>query len=277
MYTDCIILSCMKALQSFHTKLIVDAYNLQACFKQIWAVWTLGVHDVLVVEGEINDTNILHKINGLPNSKRVVMILHISEHKQLRQQYMFVEYIDTFFMSQLQSHSQHDLLECEVIFQGFPTKLNALADKQWLENTLSADMIVQLQIYRMLEIGHKLDDLDPCYLPRTFIRKQYVNEEIFMEENVIFAVSGISEDHLLQLIPNDENVKRYDSRKLVEDETCRYYLIKREHEFSALSAAKDNVHWIHKHEKRFLLVENKWRHVTYSKTLRYGRCNIHRC
>ncbi|KAJ9585550.1 hypothetical protein L9F63_002667, partial [Diploptera punctata] len=219
--SQCINLSTLKVLQVFQSSLLVNAKKLLTHLSEMIAVWRLGMYDVLVVKGVITDTNILKELVSVPKPKRLVITDTV--HSQLYKELQFVTFNDTFCLSQLDLASQLHVLEHEVEFQGLPVKLNSLADVSLLKDIVTCDVVIEL--HNSLQIGQRLQDIDPCYLPRKFLRRELVNEEIFRENSIFIAVSGISEDRLAQLIPHGDQILKFDENNYAINNTCRYWII----------------------------------------------------
>ncbi|KAJ9598100.1 hypothetical protein L9F63_026796 [Diploptera punctata] len=240
--TKCMSLSCAKVLQSFQTDLLIEVNTLQNHLKEVLAVLEIGMYDVLVLEGEIKDPNIMQRLASIPNSKSII-IISSSIYTKFYHDYGFVSVMDTFTLSQLDSVSQHEILEHEIIFQGFPVKLNSLVDTFSLESVITADLVVQL--FDKLQIGNKLDDLDLCYIPRTFLKKVYISDKIFSEQHITLAITGESDIRLEELMPSGEKFLRFDKNRFAELKNCKYFIIEDEADFTSLCELKDNIYWIH--------------------------------
>ncbi|KAJ9596606.1 hypothetical protein L9F63_012365, partial [Diploptera punctata] len=98
------------------------------------------------------------------------------------------QFVDTFCLSQLEPDSRQQVLESQVDFQGYT---------------------VVEQLHNTLQIGQKLQELDPCYLHRTFQRRDLLNEMIFKEEGITLAVSGTTKACLATLVPPGEKVEKF--------------------------------------------------------------------
>ncbi|KAJ9591792.1 hypothetical protein L9F63_001609, partial [Diploptera punctata] len=252
--SNCTNLSCMKVLQSLKGCLYVDVCTLQTHLSEVLMVWKFGIYKVIVIEGEIIDENILKKLISALENKSVIVVSK-DEDVQMYQQLNFASFFDSFRLSQLNEASQRELLEQEVIFQGYPAKLNLLVDKDFLENVVTAEIVMKLQ--NSMEIGQKLDDLDPCYIPRTFLRKEFVTNDIFISGNTL-AISGITKNQLKCLISEmtenkvlleyEVNVLEFSKDKL--ETKCNNYIIGGETEFKKF-CEKYRGHWIHKTDEGF--------------------------
>ena len=237
LYTDNGTLSSIKVVQSFGTQLLVDVNTLTERTREVLVVWRFGKWDMLVIEGATEDTNILSRITNMPDHKHIVVI---SKHQfpQLYHQFNFSSFTDHFCLSQLESDSQREILEHEALFQGYSVKLNSLVDDSFLQNNVTSDIVFQV------EIGCKLDDLNPCYIPRTFLRKVFVSKEIFKEKNLAFALTGKSADRMKEILPEGDRIQEFYSNTTVADRSYRFFLIEEEDRFTALCEIKENIHWI---------------------------------
>ncbi|KAJ9597347.1 hypothetical protein L9F63_011787 [Diploptera punctata] len=181
--SNCIKMSVIKVMQSFDSNtLLIDVSTIQECVSKVLAVWKYGKCDILVVEGG-DISGLEDKLSTLSDSKCLVVISDIHKAEQ--------QFVDTFCLSQLEPDSQQQVLECQVDFQGYIVRLNSLADESFLQTELSAEVVEQL--HNTLQVGHKLQELDPCYLHRTFQRRDLLNYGIFKEKGITLAVSGATE------------------------------------------------------------------------------------
>ncbi|KAJ9587583.1 hypothetical protein L9F63_018965, partial [Diploptera punctata] len=243
--SSCTNLSVVKVLQAFvNNTLLVDVRTLKESMNEVVTVWRLGKCDVLVVKGCTTDvTALVDKFSSLPETKCLVVIsdTHLAELQ-------FIAVSDTFCFSQLQAVSQLQVLLCQVDFQGYPVSLNSPADESFLQTELSAGVVEHL--HNTLQVGQKLQELDPCYLPRTFQRRDLINKEILKEKTL--AVSGATEAYLATLIPPGEKVEKFIPGSFDKIADCRFWLVESEVEFMALSRTVEvNVHWVEACEDGF--------------------------
>ncbi|KAJ9589832.1 hypothetical protein L9F63_027908 [Diploptera punctata] len=264
MKSNCASLSTDKVLQTFiKNTLLVDANTLKEHVSEVVAVWKLGMCDVLVVKGYTEDIITLEdKLVNLPESKCLIVITDTHQTD-----WEFVTVNDTFCLSQLDSESQRQVLECQVDFQGYTVTLSSLADVPFLQSHLSAEVVVQL--YNKLQVGQELLERNPCYLPRTFVRNELINEYIFKEEHLILAITGASEARLAHVVPPGEQVQRFNPDNFDLSANCRLWLIAGEADFTFLCAMISSIHWVEACEQGF-----RWRavkRVTYQLVINHLR------
>ncbi|KAJ9598836.1 hypothetical protein L9F63_026630, partial [Diploptera punctata] len=266
--SNCIKMSVIKVLQSFDSNtLLIDVSTTQACVSEVLAVWKYGNCDVLVVEcGDISGLE--DKFSSLPETKCLVVI---SDTHQAELQFITVS--DTFCFSQLEPDSRQQVLESQIDFQGYPVSLNSLADESFLQTELSAEVVEQL--HNTLQVGKKLQELDPCYLPRTFQRRDLLNEEIFKEKGITLAVSCATKACFATLVPPGEKVEKFIPGSFNKNAGCRFWLVEAEAEFMALSRTVEvNVHWVEACKDGFRWKLSKGDMICVTKHWQKGSCNI---
>ncbi|KAJ9590825.1 hypothetical protein L9F63_016156 [Diploptera punctata] len=207
--------------------------------------------DVLVVKGwNRHVITLVDKLSSLPKSKCLVVI---SDTDQTEQQFVTVS--DNFCFSELEAESQRQFLERQVDFQGYPVSLNSMAEISFLQTQLSADVVEQLN-YK-LQVGQKLQELDPWYMHRTFLRNDIVSVEIFVEGHITLAIAGAHEYRLDELVPPDAEITKFNHDSFKAHIDCRFWFVEEEAEFTALCAVKDNVHWVEACEEGYRLLKSK--------------------
>ncbi|KAJ9601260.1 hypothetical protein L9F63_000555 [Diploptera punctata] len=152
-------------------------------------------------------------------------------------------------------HKVTKILECELDFQGYSVCLNSLADISHLQTQLSADVLMQLQ--HTQQVGHKMQELDPCYMQRTFIRYDIVREDMFGKECMTLAIAGVTQNRLSKLLPSDEQVEIFNYDTFMAKQECRYWLVETETEFTDLCKMKQDIHWIEACEQGFRWIQSK--------------------
>ncbi|KAJ9586955.1 hypothetical protein L9F63_019446 [Diploptera punctata] len=196
------------------------------------AIWKLGIRgDVMVIDGKIGSAKILYEflnIITLHQQKQLIVVANNSD--DFERNLDFTVFTDNFNLYQLNTDSQLRVLESEVMFQGFPICLKVLADESTLKTSINANILFKLlnEDHR-LEIGKKLDDLDPCYIPRTFIRKEFVNENIFKEKKYLPCFIS----------------------------SCHFFLIEDATDFQELQEHCENIHWIQVCDESYLWRSSK--------------------
>ncbi|KAJ9587582.1 hypothetical protein L9F63_018964, partial [Diploptera punctata] len=108
------------------------------------------------------------------------------------------------------------------------------------------------ELHNTLQVGQKLQELDPCYLYRIFQRRDLLNKEILKEKGITLSVSGATEACLATLIPPGEKVEKFISGNFDKNADCIFWLVESEAEFMALSRTVEvNVHWVEACEDGF--------------------------
>ncbi|KAJ9580522.1 hypothetical protein L9F63_024288, partial [Diploptera punctata] len=244
--TSCMQLSITKILQSLNTKLLVDVSTLQTHLNEVLAVWRAGtLGDLLVVDGSADSENILQGINDVLDvylNKRLVFVIQTD-----------TEHDDNFNLYQFDQETQDKILDSKVTFQGSSVNLWDLADRVTLSEGITADIVMRLlSDPGTVVVGQKAVDLDPSYISRTLLRREYVSKRIFTDENLTLAVSGVSVDEMQELLPSGEKFQIYDKNTYITGINSRYFIIGNANDFAELCEFNSNIHWIHKKNKQFV-------------------------
>ncbi|PSN53791.1 hypothetical protein C0J52_06217 [Blattella germanica] len=265
-----ISLTCLKVIQNLETKLVIDAITLKNHLSEVLAVWRNGIYgDVLVVDGWLDLFAIHVGISDVLNwhaGKKLVIITNNLDELSIENVEVTVSH-DSFNFHHLQPGSQEKILDQDVIFQGIPVKIRFLTDTDVLKDVLTANIVIKLlSDEQAVTIGTRCDELE-CHVARTLYRKECLMKEIFYENKIVLAITGLSQHEIEQYLPPGEIVEEY-KRNVNINKNCRFFIIRGYSDFNALRKFHDHVQWIHWSSDGFIWKNSSMNLVAIKKNLK---------
>ncbi|XP_069672165.1 uncharacterized protein [Periplaneta americana] len=263
------LLSCLKIQQCLSNvgHIMLDNKTFQNNQKEILTFWKRAkCCRYLVVESSVFSNDMLIEIVDILRSnvwKRFIVVSGSIDHsiRELCEEFQSEIYTDVFRLDQLSTESLSKVLKLQVNFQGAPLFLESLLgqDDVGLQDMLTADVLVQLLKNKKFEVGKELPKEEFCYIPRTLLRSECVNEDILSVKGAFrVAISGSNAEELQDLIVPGDTIQDFDFFLKYENYCeCRYFNISSAGEFRRLSNMYNNIHWLHKEGDHYFWKESK--------------------
>jgi len=183
--------------------------------------WLIVFCDSTVQQSDISETclTISEIIKHDPSTKRVIILTACS----VQQISNFVPIEHEFKFEQLSKESQEIVLDKKIDFQGCEVTMRSVLEGNG--NVLGPELVTDLVTQgTAVNIGGRLQQNTEYYEPRVFKRKIWLPWNILKNQNTYpdtFAVSGLGERELTDIIPSDEKVGSFscDEDTVPEDST----------------------------------------------------------
>ncbi|PSN31440.1 hypothetical protein C0J52_27831 [Blattella germanica] len=238
--------------------------------QEITEAWKHLSFKVLIVEIQSSEkcfTNIYKEIStalGKDNTGRKVIF--ILQWRGNLEQNLIIDAIfqgvtttdERFSFSDFTTETQNCLLDTGISFQGQTIPLSAIITKETIDSlkmqSINCESISQLLANEKVQLGSPLREPIGFYIDRKVVQKIYVNDAVFKESEVVFALSGSSVSDISSVIPEEHvcNLAQWDTKS-----TFKYVLVENETDFKAICNGHRNALWLHKRGKKWLFKQSQ--------------------